>query len=491
MLRKSLVALLLVLVALAGYASTFIVSYDLIFRPPAAGRFADLAHIESAVVHEVVRPRKVEQLVALLQDARQKGRKVAISGSRHSQGGHIVYDDALVIDMRDFDQVLAFDPQRKIIRVEAGATWDDVQRYAAPRGLAVKVMQSSNIFTVGGSMSANAHGRDLDKTSVVETVRSLRLLTADGTIVEASRDRNAELFRLVIGGYGMFGVILDAELELTDDEVYEQHAETVDYREFPRHFEKAVKGDPTVALMLARPSIDRDDFFRKIVVTTWHRSGERPEGVFALSEERHVWRDRFLFGLSREFDWAKDLRWALQERLELGVGERRIMSRNNAMRPPLAPLEFLGYYSASDTDVIQEYFVPIRSFVGFMDDLRRLLIEGEMNVLSATIRYVRANDEVALPYAPREDAFAIIQMSNVGLSSEAQAGARAVTRRIVDAAIAAGGTYYLTYQLYPTRDQLVAAYPRAEEVFARKRTYDTQELFMSRFYATYAHPAGK
>jgi hypothetical protein len=289
----------------------------------------------------------------------------------------------------------------------------------------------------------------------------------------------------------MFGVILDAELELTDDEVYEQRSEIVDYREFPQHFEKAVKTDPTVALMLARPSIDRDDFFRTIVVTTWHRTEERPEGVFALSEEQHVWRDRFLFGLSRTFDWAKDLRWALQERLELGVGEKRIMSRNNAMRPPLAPLEFLDYYSASDTDVIQEYFVPIRSFVRFMDDLRRLLTEGEMNVLSATIRYVRANDEVALPYAPREDAFAIIQMSNVGLSPQAQAGARAVTRRIVDAAIAAGGTYYLTYQLYPTRDQLVAAYPRAEEVFARKRAYDPQELFMSRFYATYAHPAGR
>jgi FAD/FMN-containing dehydrogenase len=490
MFRKALIAILLVLVALAGYASTFIVSYDRIFRPPAPGRFADLAHIESAIVHEVVRPRKVEQLVALLQEARQKRLKVSISGSRHSQGGHIVYDDALVVDMRDFVEVLAFDPRRKVIRVEAGATWDDVQRYVAPRGLAVKVMQSSNIFTVGGTLSANAHGRDLDKTSVVETVRSLRLLTADGTIVEASRDRNAELFRLVVGGYGMFGVILDAEIELTDDEVYEQRSTLVDYRDFPRHFETAVKTDPTVALMLARPSIDRDDFLRTIVVTTWHRTEERPVGVFALSEERHVWRDRFLFGLSRTFDWAKDLRWALQKRLELGVGEKRIMSRNNAMRPPLAPLELLDHYSASNTDVIQEYFVPTRNFVRFMNDLRRLLTEGEMNVLSATIRYVRANDEVALPYAPREDAFAIIHMSNVGLSPEAQAGARAVTRRIVDAAIAAGGTYYLTYQLYPTRDQLVSAYPRAEEVFARKRVYDPQELFMSRFYATYAHPAG-
>ena len=491
MVRRFLLAVTLVLAALAAYASTFIVSYDRFFHPPEPGRLADVGRIESAIVHRVDRPRKVEQLVALVKEARRAGLKVSISGSRHSQGGHIVYDNALAVDMRDFNEVLALDRERKILRVEAGATWDDVQRSIAPHGLAVKVMQSSNIFTVGGTLSANAHGRDLDKTSVVETVRRLRVLTADGQIVEASRDKNAELFRLVIGGYGMFGIILDADLDLVDDEVYEQRSTIVDYRDFPEHFEKSVKADPTVALMLSRPSIDADDFLRTIVVTTWHRTGERPEGVFALSEEEHVWRDRFLFGLSREFDWAKDIRWKLQKRLELGMGEKRIMSRNNAMRPPLAPLEFLDHYSRDDTDVIQEYFVPIRGFVAFMDDLRRILLEGEMNVLSATIRFVRANDEVALPYAPREDAFAIIHMSNVGLSSEAQAHAKAVTRMLVDAAIAAGGTYYLTYQLYPTRRQLLAAYPGAEKVFARKRAYDPQEIFMNRFYATYAHATGQ
>lgn len=491
MLRRALIVLSLVLVALAVYTGSLIVSYDRIFRPPSPDRFADVARIESAIVHRVVRPRKVEQLVALLAEARGKGLKVSISGSRHSQGGHILYDNALALDMRDFDEVLAFDRERKIIRVEAGATWDDVQRYVAPHGLAIKVMQSSNIFTVGGTLSANAHGRDLDKTSVVDTVRSIHVLTADGQVVEASREKNPELLRLVIGGYGMFGVIVDAELDLVDDEVYEQRATIVDYRDFSTHFEKAVKADPTVALMLSRPSIAPHDFLRNIVVTTWHRTDERPAGVFALSEEEHVWRDKLFFGLSRKWDWAKRLRWALQQRVELGVGETRVMSRNNAMRPPLAPLEFLDYYSTNDTDVIQEYFVPVRSFVSFMDDMRRILTEGAMNVLSATIRFVRRNDEVALPYSPREDAFAIIYMCNVRLSAEAQVHARAVTRRLVDAAIAAGGTYYLTYQLYPTRDQLLAAYPGAQEVFARKRAYDPQELFMNRFYAAYAHPTAR
>ena len=353
-------------------------------------------------------------------------------------------------------------------------------------------MQSSNIFTVGGTLSANAHGRDLDVTQAVEVVESFRLLLANGNVVQVSRDENPELFSLVIGGYGLYGVILDVTLRVTRDELYEQRAVSMDYREFPGYFARNIKPDSDVVLMLARPSIDPnpDSFLREVVVVTWRRAGpggRGGRGSFGLTEEAHVWRDRFFFGLSRRFDWAKSLRWRLQKKVELGAGEARIVSRNNAMRPPLAPLEFLEYHSRRDTDIIQEYYVPIENFVPFMDRFREILVGGKMNVLSSTVRYVTPNATPALAYAPRRPAFAIIQMSNVGLSPDAQARAEAVTRQLVDAALEQGGTYYLTYQLYPTADQLHRAYPNARRAFARKRFYDPDETFTNQFYERYGH----
>ena len=157
------------------------------------------------------------------------------------------------------------------------------------------------------------------------------------------------------------------------------------------------------------------------------------------------------------------------------------------MRPPLAPLEFLDYRSRRDTDIIQEYYVPVESFVPFMDRFRAILAAGEMNVLSSTVRYVTPNATPALAYAPRRPVFAIIQMSNVLLSAEGQARAEAVTRRLVDAALEHGGTYYLTYQLYPTPEQLHRAYPNARHAFERKRFYDPEEIFSSQFYERYGH----
>jgi decaprenylphospho-beta-D-ribofuranose 2-oxidase len=123
--------------------------------------------------------------------------------------------------------------------------------------------------------------------------------------------------------------------------------------------------------------------------------------------------------------------------------------------------------------------------VPFMDRFRRILLDGRMNVLSSTVRYVKPDSTPTLAYAPDKEVFAIIQMSNVGLSTEAQAHAADVTRQLVDAAIEFGGTYYLTYQLYPTPQQLYRAYPKAARAFERKRHYDPGELFSSQFYERY------
>jgi len=471
------------------YLGTFVVSYGDLFRRDDPLLAMDVARLAPARVARVHAAREVEQLQAVLRDARERGLKVSISGSRHSQGGHTYRPGGVVLDMRGFNRIRHIDTAAPRITVESGATWDEVQRAIAPRGLAIKVMQSSNIFTVGGTLSANAHGRDVDVMQVVEVVERFGLLLADGRVVEVSRTENPELFSLVIGGYGLYGVILDVTLKVTRDEVYEQRAESVDYTEFPAWFARRVQADSDVVLMLARPSIDPDpdEFLEEVVAVTWRRVRDGRTTGFDLTEEEHVLRDRFFFGLSRRFDWAKSLRWWLQKRVELGAGAARVVSRNNAMRPPLAPLELLDYRSSRDTDIIQEYYVPVQNFVPFMDRFRAILLEGDMNVLSSTVRYVKPNATPALAYAPEKDVFAIIQMSNVGLSEEAQARAAEVTRRLVDAAIEHGGTYYLTYQLYPTPEQLYRAYPHARRAFERKRFYDPGELFSSQFYERYGH----
>ena len=110
--------------------------------------------------------------------------------------------NGIVLDMTSYSRVLHLNSSTRIITVESGATWEHVQAAANQVNLAVEVMQSSNIFTIGGSLSVNAHGRDPHYGSMIDSTVGFRLLTYDGIVKNVSRQENSQLFDLVIGGYG-------------------------------------------------------------------------------------------------------------------------------------------------------------------------------------------------------------------------------------------------------------------------------------------------
>ena len=141
----------------------------------------------------------------------------SIRGGGFSQGGHIWHNQGTVIDMQHLNKVKFFDIRNKIITVEAGATWRQLQQFIQQSGLSVKVMQSYNDFSIGGSVAVNVHGRDIAYGPLVDTIISLTVMLPDGTLVTASRDEHYDLFKMICGGYGACGVITEVTLSLTEN----------------------------------------------------------------------------------------------------------------------------------------------------------------------------------------------------------------------------------------------------------------------------------
>src|SRR5438132_2499598 len=100
------------------------------------------------------------------------------------------------------------------------ATWRQIQTTLSQHGRAVRVMQDSNIFSVGGSLSVNAHGKDPRYGSLIESVNSLKLVTADGREIQCERTQQQDLFSAVIGGYGTLGIITEVNLKTTANSSY-------------------------------------------------------------------------------------------------------------------------------------------------------------------------------------------------------------------------------------------------------------------------------
>ena len=132
-------------------------------------------------------------------------------------GGQVAVVGGLHLDMRQMNSLVWLRATNRTVRVQAGMRWRDLQDHLAPRGLAVKTMQSYANFTVGGSVSVNAHGRYVGHGPVGHSVRALQLVLSDGSVVEASRTANTDLFRAALGGYGAVAVITEIELDVAEN----------------------------------------------------------------------------------------------------------------------------------------------------------------------------------------------------------------------------------------------------------------------------------
>jgi len=301
-------------------------------------------------------------------------------------------------------------------------------------------------------------------------------------VKSVSRSENPDLFRNAIGGYGLLGVMLEVDLELVEDCVYEQSSEVIPLSKLIEYFEREVRANSLTELFLARPSISPGCLLDDTIVSVWRRTKRAREGVFRLDHERHVARDKFLFGLSRRYDWGKKLRWWAEKFIAGDPSRKTLVSRNNAMRPPVSSVKMLEHDSAEDADVIQEFFIPIPQFMTFMEGMRQIVRDEGTNLLGVTLRYVKANIDTTLSYAPREDTFAVILYFNELRSAEGRAKGDELIKRLNSLALRSDGTFYLTYARDLDADTLRRAYPGIDAFFEKKHAVDPENRFTGRFF---------
>src|SRR4030095_5758025 len=99
---------------------------------------------------------------------------------------------SLHVDMRGLNQIVGFSRTSRRICVQTGARWADVQRFLDAHACSVAIMQTYANFTVGGALSVNAHGRYVGLGPAILSVRSIRLLLADGSLVEDSPSERSQ-----------------------------------------------------------------------------------------------------------------------------------------------------------------------------------------------------------------------------------------------------------------------------------------------------------
>src|SRR5260370_7792042 len=162
-------------------------------------------------------------------------------------GGQQFGTDTLLLDIRKLSRVLQLDRKNGILEVEAGIEWRElIDGYlnlqngdATTWGISQK-QTGADRFTIAGTLAANAHGRGLKLKRCVSEVECFVCVDATGTVERCSRRENRELFRLVHGGYGLFGVVTSVQLRLAPRKKVERVVEIRTVDDLIIAFEKRV-----------------------------------------------------------------------------------------------------------------------------------------------------------------------------------------------------------------------------------------------------------
>ncbi|MGH8854053.1 MAG: FAD-binding oxidoreductase [Telluria sp.] len=403
--------------------------------------------------------------------------RIAVGGGRYSMGGQVAITGGLHLDMRGMKRLLRLDAPARVARVQAGMRWRELQDALDPLGLAVQTMQSYANFTVGGAVSVNAHGRYVGNGPVVNSVRALQLVLADGTVVEASRSSNAELFRAAVGGYGAVGVITEVELDLAQNTRIERVVDAVRLDDYPAYFRRVVEGGDCVLhnADLLPPLFDAP------VAVSW-RSTSKPltePARLVARDQSYSLNQNVLFAMT-ELPRGDLLRSKVVHPMLLE--KPSVKWRNHEASLDVAELE--PRTRAISTYVLQEYFIPVQHFAAFARAMAGVIRQHDANVLNVSVRHSPADATALLPWA-KEEVFSFVVYYKQRTSAAARRRVGNWTRAMIDTALRFEGRYYLPYQLHATRAQFERAYPEAVQLRVLKRSVDPANRFSNELWAKY------
>lgn len=439
----------------------------------------DVTQLNPMRVRAIATPTTVEEV----QDAvRGTDGPISVGGGHFSMGGQTASPGSLHLDMRRLNRVLVFQPQQRTIRVQAGIRWCDIQRFVDPHDLSVSIMQTYANFTVGGSLSVNVHGRYIGQGPLILSVRAIRMVLADGSLVEATPRNNSEVFYGAIGGYGGLGVIVEAELELAHNSRVAREDVCLPTRDYARHFRDNVRRSGNAVFHNADLYPPCYDQARAV---TWRETKSAVTVLHRLQPVRrsHPIQRYFLWAFTETFSG----KWRRQNIVDpLLYLSKPVHWRNYEAGYDVAELEPAS--RAQRTYVLQEYFVPVGRFDEFVPKMAEILGRHRVNSVNVSVRHAFADPGSVLAWA-REEVFAFVLYYKQRTRDSARLRVGVWTRELVDAALSCGGTYYLPYQPHATPEQFRQAYPRADKMFDLKGRLDPEFRWRNVLWDTYYAPA--
>ncbi len=188
--------------------------------------------------HEVIPLSDRRNVAKLIQI--QEGHAGIAHGMGRSYGDIALNPNGLLWLATGLNHLIHFNEHTGLLRCEAGVLLRDIQRLFIPRGWALPVTPGSQMVTVGGAIANDVHGKNHHLLgSFGDHVQDIKLVRTDGTEIECGPLQNTEWFVATLGGLGLTGLIVEAEIQLRPTFGPWLDTETIPYANLSEFFDLA------------------------------------------------------------------------------------------------------------------------------------------------------------------------------------------------------------------------------------------------------------
>ena len=451
-------------------------------------------------IHSQLNPTHVDRIVpvdtegavrAAIAAARDEGKAVCIAGGRHAMGGQQFATGGVLLDTRPLKKIHGLDAERGIVDVEAGIQWPELidglaaLQQGQPRPWSIIQKQTgADRLSLGGGIGANIHGRGLTLQPLVGDIESFTLMDAGGNLKTCSRTENRDLFRLVIGGYGLFGVVTRVRLRLMRRTKLERIVKIIDVDELMPAVAERIREGFLYGDCQFSTDAPSETFLKKGVFSCYR---PLPDDAVMPSDEKELgegaWRD--LYYLSHA-----DTRRAYEmyTTYYMSTNGQRYWSDTHQLSVYIddyhADLDRRLGAAHKGSEMITELYVPRPALSSFLASVRADFRQHKTQLIYGTIRLIERDDESFLAWA-REPWACTVMNLHVDHGEEPLKKSADDFRRLIDRAKEHGGSYFPTYHRWATRAQVEACYPQMPEFLRLKRQHDPAEVFQSDWYRHY------
>jgi decaprenylphospho-beta-D-ribofuranose 2-oxidase len=410
----------------------------------------------------VARPEKINYFTKRSDAGPAIARGAGLSYAAASFGG-----GATSVDMTLFDRILGFDTAAHTVWVEAGVRLDALHAFLITQAHYLPVQPGYGRITIGGCIGADVHGKHqaVDGT-FLKVIKSLRLFHPAHGILELSCERDPELFRLTVGGYGLTGIVIDAVIEVRP---LSGNRVTLKRRKV-RSFEETIAA-------LGENTADAD------LVYSWHDMGgdmdgrgtvtsgviasaaqRREEAGVAAEKMSSEWRARGPALINRFTSKAINAAYKLRnEAREAKVSLREALFPIHGMERYFKLYGARGFHE-------HQALIPVDRFEQYCSSLREASRRTGAVIALASAKLF-AGEADLLRFSGNGVCFAI--------NTPRTEGSQAFLDHLDDAVIAAGGLVNLIKNSHTRHSRAEQIFPGYDEFKRQLTAFDPNRLFRS------------